>query len=636
MIIKKILILLLPLLLLSCATTGREEVTNKNVGDEESRLFMALAYFNFSEYALQEGDIDNAWQLLRLAHDTYPESIYLKEKMLMYLSPKAFRDSTAAQYMLQLGAQWYASGVYNSRIMFSLGELSLYRRELAEADIYLAASLYEEAEKECYLTYYMFEKLYNPPADTLLLGKAIAEPWADKDKDIIYRVADIYKENGEDSLAYDLLYKAYLRWEEPHILQNLVALQQYQEHLDDKVESILLNLLAAGNLSSQLLEYLVTEYYTQQEYGKVIALEQECRRLGDEYILKILYLSAIESQAYEMAIEVGNLLLLLEGISPDQHYLILGKLWEMELSRDNLKEAARYLSMIKDLRQQYVIIKMVAEELNAWNDVVSFLEYYYQNAEDSSGALFLLLLANRDAGNESRIPELLSLLDPEYVLEHDLIVLLALPFNEETGNVEAGEKGFYISFLQQNPLLAGLFYYYIGDDEQALFSMRQALLEGEHSLEMLLMYGNILEKAGDEEELHRILKQAVALYPEEAVMLNFYGYMAADLQWANEYNKAKPALLKALELEPDNAMYWDSLGWLYYRMGHYAEAKTAMLKTTEVAQVNADIALHYGIILASNGDTDKAREYLQLVITLTEDEEMLTEANKHLAALDKE
>lgn len=597
---------------------------------------MALAYFNFSEYALQEGDIDNAWQLLRLAHDTYPESIYLKEKMLMYLSPKAFRDSTAAQYMLQLGAQWYASGVYNSRIMFSLGELSLYRRELAEADIYLAASLYEEAEKECYLTYYMFEKLYNPPADTLLLGKAIAEPWADKDKDIIYRVADIYKENGEDSLAYDLLYKAYLRWEEPHILQNLVALQQYQEHLDDKVESILLNLLAAGNLSSQLLEYLVTEYYTQQEYGKVIALEQECRRLGDEYILKILYLSAIESQAYEMAIEVGNLLLLLEGISPDQHYLILGKLWEMELSRDNLKEAARYLSMIKDLRQQYVIIKMVAEELNAWNDVVSFLEYYYQNAEDSSGALFLLLLANRDAGNESRIPELLSLLDPEYVLEHDLIVLLALPFNEETGNVEAGEKGFYISFLQQNPLLAGLFYYYIGDDEQALFSMRQALLEGEHSLEMLLMYGNILEKAGDEEELHRILKQAVALYPEEAVMLNFYGYMAADLQWANEYNKAKPALLKALELEPDNAMYWDSLGWLYYRMGHYAEAKTAMLKTTEVAQVNADIALHYGIILASNGDTDKAREYLQLVITLTEDEEMLTEANKHLAALDKE
>jgi tetratricopeptide (TPR) repeat protein len=63
----------------------------------------------------------------------------------------------------------------------------------------------------------------------------------------------------------------------------------------------------------------------------------------------------------------------------------------------------------------------------------------------------------------------------------------------------------------------------------------------------------------------------------------------------------------ALELEPENGYFIDSLGWAYYQQGNYPEAlkelKRAVVKTKEPDPV---IYEHLGDALVKNGQDDAA------------------------------
>ena len=58
--------------------------------------------------------------------------------------------------------------------------------------------------------------------------------------------------------------------------------------------------------------------------------------------------------------------------------------------------------------------------------------------------------------------------------------------------------------------------------------------------------------------------------PENAGMQNFLGYLYADM--GINLNDALILIKKALEKEPKNAAYLDSLGWVYFKMKDYKKA----------------------------------------------------------------
>ena len=75
------------------------------------------------------------------------------------------------------------------------------------------------------------------------------------------------------------------------------------------------------------------------------------------------------------------------------------------------------------------------------------------------------------------------------------------------------------------------------------------------------------------------LRYVKALYeqdPEDAHGCNFYGYLLADFD--RELDLAEKLIRKALDQEPDNVAYIDSLAWVRYRQGRYAEALDEMCK----------------------------------------------------------
>lgn len=86
----------------------------------------------------------------------------------------------------------------------------------------------------------------------------------------------------------------------------------------------------------------------------------------------------------------------------------------------------------------------------------------------------------------------------------------------------------------------------------------------------LLNLATVYEKTKQYEDAERHLSRLHELHPDDPVICNFYGYLLAEMQ--KDLELAAKLVLKALETEPENGYYLDSLGWVYYQMGDYARA----------------------------------------------------------------
>ena len=52
--------------------------------------------------------------------------------------------------------------------------------------------------------------------------------------------------------------------------------------------------------------------------------------------------------------------------------------------------------------------------------------------------------------------------------------------------------------------------------------------------------------------------------------MNFLGYIYVEKN--KDLRRAEAMIKKAVEIEPDNGAYIDSLGWCYYKLGAYKDA----------------------------------------------------------------
>ncbi len=113
------------------------------------------------------------------------------------------------------------------------------------------------------------------------------------------------------------------------------------------------------------------------------------------------------------------------------------------------------------------------------------------------------------------------------------------------------------------------------------------------------------EKLKKYDEAERHLKICLELDPENAEILNFLGYLYADLNI--KIDEAESLIKRALKLDPENPYYLDSLGWVYYRKGNADEAITYIKRA--IYKMDTDDAVlrdHLGDAYLLKGDVNKA------------------------------
>ena len=87
-------------------------------------------------------------------------------------------------------------------------------------------------------------------------------------------------------------------------------------------------------------------------------------------------------------------------------------------------------------------------------------------------------------------------------------------------------------------------------------------------------------------------------------VLNYLGYMLADQ--GEKLPEALKMIRKAVDLEPQNGAYLDSLGWVYFKTGQYPQAEENLRKANERMNTDPTVHDHLGEVYEKTGNLKMA------------------------------
>ncbi|MDI1272291.1 tetratricopeptide repeat protein [Polaromonas sp.] len=157
--------------------------------------------------------------------------------------------------------------------------------------------------------------------------------------------------------------------------------------------------------------------------------------------------------------------------------------------------------------------------------------------------------------------------------------------------------------------------------------LAQAVTQFPDEPELLYDQAMMAEKLDALPEMERLLRQVVERKPDYHHAYNALGYSLADRNV--RLPEAKQLILKALEYAPEDPFIKDSLGWVEFRLGNKAEA-LAIFEAAYKAKPDAEIAAHFGEVLWSLGQRDRALAIWKEGMLLNADNETLLETLKRL------
>lgn len=149
--------------------------------------------------------------------------------------------------------------------------------------------------------------------------------------------------------------------------------------------------------------------------------------------------------------------------------------------------------------------------------------------------------------------------------------------------------------------------------EEALSKAAQLSKKQEEKDYVSFVAGSIYERQKKYDRAEEEFKKVLAGDPNNAVTLNYLGYMLADrgvrLEEALTYVK------KAIQLDPQNGAYLDSLGWAYFKLGNFDLAEENLRKAMDRTQNDPTVLDHMGDLLQRTERLKLATAYWERALT---------------------
>jgi tetratricopeptide (TPR) repeat protein len=120
------------------------------------------------------------------------------------------------------------------------------------------------------------------------------------------------------------------------------------------------------------------------------------------------------------------------------------------------------------------------------------------------------------------------------------------------------------------------------------------------------MMGAIYERQKKFDLAEEQFRKVLELNPNNASVLNYYGYMLADRGIRLE--EATAMIQRAVTQDPSNGAYLDSLGWAFYRQNKLAEAEEQLRKAASRSAHDPTVLGHLGDVYMKLGQTERAAE----------------------------
>jgi tetratricopeptide (TPR) repeat protein len=138
--------------------------------------------------------------------------------------------------------------------------------------------------------------------------------------------------------------------------------------------------------------------------------------------------------------------------------------------------------------------------------------------------------------------------------------------------------------------------------------------------------GQALERTGEVEDAAREFREVLKLRPDDTTTMNYLGYMWAEA--GVELDAALQLVQRAVQIEPDNGSYVDSLGWALFRLGRFEEARDALEKAAQLSPGNAVILEHLGDVYRATGEIESAIEHYRQAAEIEDPENLASVTEK--------
>jgi tetratricopeptide (TPR) repeat protein len=121
---------------------------------------------------------------------------------------------------------------------------------------------------------------------------------------------------------------------------------------------------------------------------------------------------------------------------------------------------------------------------------------------------------------------------------------------------------------------------------------------------VLFLRGAMYEREKNYDMAEKTFRQVLEMDPTNASAMNYLGYMLADQNI--RLSEAQDLIKKAVNLEPNNYAFLDSLGWVYYRMDRLEDAEQELTRSVQLMSKDPTIHDHLGDIYFKEGKIKEA------------------------------
>lgn len=158
-------------------------------------------------------------------------------------------------------------------------------------------------------------------------------------------------------------------------------------------------------------------------------------------------------------------------------------------------------------------------------------------------------------------------------------------------------------------LLLGVAYDQLQQHEKAADAFRRGLGIGPEDVNLLSSLALTYNRLNRMAESDSLYERALQIDPGFHLALNNYAYSLSERRL--QLDRALEMSKKAVEAEPHNGSYLDTLGWVYFMLGKYDLAMEYVGKSIASGEASPVVLDHMGDIYQKLGDRTKAREYWQ-------------------------
>ncbi len=154
----------------------------------------------------------------------------------------------------------------------------------------------------------------------------------------------------------------------------------------------------------------------------------------------------------------------------------------------------------------------------------------------------------------------------------------------------------------------------IGDLDRAAWHFQLAAEKPELRLNALIQASMCYDQDHKTDRARALLETLRQENPHNPEIANSLGYFLAEKNM--ELEEAERLVKEALDADPSNGAYLDSMGWIRYRQGRPEKALDYLIRAVNVLPDDPVILEHIGIVLRDQGRQEEARDMFRRALGL--------------------